>query len=59
MTDTIIWIFIIAGISIIGSMIYDTCFRCKHEWKEHYFEKGGASMVCLICNKGGKVKVLK
>ena len=59
MTDAISWVFVIGGVALIAAMVYDTCFRCRHEWEQHYFEKGGASRVCLICKKCGKVKVLK
>lgn len=59
MTDAIIWVFVIGGIALITAMVYDTCFRCKHEWEQQTFEKGGARYYYLTCKKCGKVKILK
>jgi hypothetical protein len=58
MGTTFAWVFIGFVALVFVGMLYDN-LKCKHEWKEHYFEKGGASIVCLICKKCGKVKVLK
>lgn len=44
--------------ALIICILVDT-MRCKHEWEEHTFQKGGATKYYLICKKCGKVKVLK
>lgn len=59
MTDAIMWVFAIGGVALIAAMVYDICFRCKHEWEQQTFQKGGATNYYLICKKCGKVKILK
>lgn len=59
MTDAMIWVIIIGIITLVTAMVYDTCFRCKHEWEQHNFQKGGVTKYYLTCKKCGKVKVLK
>lgn len=52
------WVFIAIIAVIIAVMIYDN-FKCKHEWEQHKFEKGGATYYYITCKKCGKVKYLK
>ena len=59
MGEAFFWLFTICGVALIATMIYDICLRCKHEWEQHTFEKGGATVTYLTCKKCGKVKVLK
>ena len=57
--DAVIWIFLIGGVALIATMVYDTCFRCNHEWKQHIVKKGEVTKTYLTCKKCGKVKYLK
>lgn len=56
---------ILVGIVVFGfvsiiliCMLYDI-LKCRHEWEQHKFEKGGAIKYYLTCKKCGKVRVLK
>lgn len=52
------WVFIGFIAIVFVCILYDS-MKCKHEWEEHYFEKGGATKYYLTCKKCGKVKVFK
>ena len=52
------WVFIGFVAIVFVCIIYDS-MKCKHEWEQHKFEKGGATKYYLTCKKCGKVKVLK
>lgn len=52
------WVFLAIVVIIIGAVLYDN-MKCKHEWEQQTFEKGGAKYYYLTCKKCGKVKVLK
>ena len=53
-----VWVFIAFAAIVFVGMLYDN-MKCKHEWEQHKFEKGGATKYYLTCKKCGKVKVLK
>lgn len=59
MGEAFVWTLLGLGALLIATMIYDMCLRCRHEWEQHTFEKGGATVTYLTCKKCGKVKVLK
>ena len=59
MGEAFVWLFTICGVALIATMIYDICLRCRHEWEQHGYQKGGATKYYLTCKKCGKVKVLK
>ena len=49
----------IAFIAIVFvCLLYDN-LKCRHEWEQHTYEKGGAKYYYLTCKKCGKVKRLK
>ena len=64
-TDEIIWVVVIGVIVLIAAMVYDMCFRCRHEWEERtysaidYTTFNKVQVVYLVCKKCGKVKVFK
>ena len=53
-----VWVFIAFVSLVFVGMLYDN-LKCRHEWEQHTFEKGGARYYYLTCKKCGKVKVLK
>lgn len=59
LNDILSWGFLILIVLIAGAVYFWDNFKCKHEWKEHKFLKGGATKYYLICKKCGKVKILK
>lgn len=59
MGEMFIWTFTGLGALLIGVIIYDECLKCRHEWEQHTFEKGGVTKTYLTCTKCGKIKMLK
>ena len=59
MDNIVIGMLVLGGLGLIFAMVYDICFKCKHEWEQHKFEKGGATYYYITCKKCGKVKYLK
>ena len=65
MGESIICTLIIAGLTLIAAMVYDMCFRCRHEWEERtysaidYATLNKVQVSYIVCKKCGKVKVLK
>lgn len=53
MTDAMIWMVVIGVIVLIAAMVYDMCFRCRHEWEEVVFN---SVTVVYRCKKCGKEK---
>ena len=58
MGEVFAWVFIGFIAIVFVCILYDG-MKCRHEWEQHTFEKGGATKYYLICEKCGKVKVLK
>ena len=53
-----VWVFIAFVSLVFIGLLYDN-LKCRHEWEQHKFEKGGASYYYITCKKCGKVKRLK
>lgn len=58
MGTTFAWVFIGFVALVFVCILYDN-MKCKHEWEQHKFEKGGATYYYITCKKCGKVKYLK
>ena len=57
--DTIfLYIFLGCIVVLFGCILYDN-MKCKHEWGQHTFEKGGAKYYYITCKKCEKIKRLK
>ena len=65
MIDAMVWVIVIGLIVLIAAMVYDMCFRCRHEWEERtysvidYATLNKVQVSYIICKKCGKVKVIK
>ena len=56
MEYAIILVFVFVGVALIAAMVYDMCFRCRHEWEEVV---SNSNTVVYRCKKCGKEKRYK
>lgn len=51
--NIVIGMLVLGGLGLIFAMVYDICFRCRHEWEKVV---SNSNTVVYRCKKCGKEK---